>query len=270
MPGVPKEMKIMFQRDVLPRVREAGGGAVILSRTLHTFGLGESAIAEKLGELMRRGRNPSVGTTVSNGVVALRVNARFDSLAEAQKQLEQTVAACRAALGSLIYGEDEQSVQDVVGRMLKSAKGAPSVATAESCTGGWLAKMLTDIPGSSAYFTHGWVTYANRAKEELLGVPAEVLQQHGAVSEPVVIAMANGARSRAGSTYALSISGIAGPDGGTPAKPVGTVCIALAHPEGCQARTFLFPGDRDFIRDRSAKMALTLLRYHLLGERMPF
>lgn len=270
MPGVPKEMKIMFERDVLPHVRAAGGGAVILSRTLHTFGLGEGAVAEKLGELMRRGRNPSVGTTVSNGVVSLRVNARFGCRAEAEQELGQTVAACRTALGSLIFGEDEQSLQEVVGRMLESAKGSPIVATAESCTGGLLGKMLTDIPGSSAYYTHGWVTYANRAKEELLGVPAEVLQQHGAVSEPVVIAMAHGARSRAGSTYALAISGIAGPDGGTPAKPVGTVCIALAHPEGCHARTFLFPGDRDFIRDRSAKMALTLLRYHLLSERVPY
>jgi nicotinamide-nucleotide amidase len=270
MPGVPKEMKIMFQRDVLPHVREAGNGAVILSRTLHTFGLGESAVAEKLGELMRRGRNPSVGTTVSGGVVSLRVNARLGSRAEAETQLEQTVAACRAALGSLVYGQDEQTLQEVVGGMLKSAKGSASVATAESCTGGLLGKMLTDIPGSSAYFTHGWVTYANRAKEELLGVPAEVLQQHGAVSEPVVIAMANGARSRAGSTHSLAISGIAGPDGGTPAKPVGTVCIALAHPQGCLARTFLFPGDREFIRDRAAKMALTLLRYYMLGERAPF
>lgn len=270
MPGVPKEMKIMFQRDVLPHVREAGGGAVILSRTFHTFGLGESAVAEKLGDLMRRDRNPSVGTTVSGGVVSLRVNARFGSLAEAQQQLEQTVLACRAALGPLVYGQDEQTLQEVVGGMLKSAEGSPTVATAESCTGGLLGKMLTDIPGSSAYYSHGWVTYANRAKEELLGVPAEALQQHGAVSEPVVIAMANGARARSGSTYALAISGIAGPDGGTAAKPVGTVCIALAFPQGCRARTFLFPGDREFIRDRSAKMALTLLRYHVLRERLPF
>jgi nicotinamide-nucleotide amidase len=270
MPGVPKEMKIMFQRGVLPRIRDAGGGAVILSRTLHTFGTGESAIAEKLGDLMRRDRNPSVGTTVSNGVVSLRVNSRFDSRAEAERQLDQTVAACEAALGSLIYGQDEQSLQEVIGGMLKSAPGNATVATAESCTGGLLSKMITDVPGSSVYFSHGWVTYANQAKEQLLGVTANLLETHGAVSEPVVLAMAAGARVRASSTYALAISGVAGPDGGTAAKPVGTVCIALAHPTGASARTFLFPGDREFIRDRSAKMALTLLRFHLLGESTPF
>ena len=270
MPGVPKEMKIMFQRDVLPTIAAAGGGAVILSRTLHTFGMGESAIAERLGDLMRRGRSPSVGTTVSNGIVSLRVNARFPSLAEAQARLEETEAACRAALGSLIFGQDDETLQQVVGRMLKGSPEAMTVSTAESCTGGLLGKMLTDIPGSSAYFSFGWVTYANIAKEEMLGVSPELLRLHGAVSEPVVLTMAAGARSRARSTYALSISGIAGPDGGTPAKPVGTVCIALAWAGGAEARTFVFPGDREFIRDRSAKMALTLLRYKLLGERAPF
>ncbi len=269
-PGVPKEMKIMFERDVLPHLRDAGGGAAIVSRTLHTFGMGESAVAELLGHLMRRDRNPSVGTTVSNGIVSLRVNSRFGSVGEAKRMLEETEGQCRKALGALIYGADEQTLQEVVGGMLKTAKGAPTVATAESCTGGLLGKMLTDIPGSSAYYRFGWVTYANQAKEELLGVPAGTLAEHGAVSKPVVVAMAEGARTRAKSTYALSISGIAGPDGGTAEKPVGMVWIGLAHPGGTEARMFLFPGDREFIRDRSAKMALTLFRYHMLGERTPF
>jgi nicotinamide-nucleotide amidase len=270
MPGVPKEMKIMFQRDVLPYLKQQSGGAVILSRTLHTFGLGESAIAEMLGDLMRRGRNPSVGTTVANGIVSLRVNSRFSSASEASEQLEATVAACRSALGSLVYGQDEQTLAQVVAGVLRSMSDSPTVSTAESCTGGLLGKMLTDIAGSSAYYAFGWITYANQAKEQLLGVSADVLKEHGAVSEPVVLAMAQGARSRSGSTYALSISGIAGPDGGTPHKPVGTVWIGLAHPAGAVARKFLFPGDREFIRDRSAKMALTSLRYHLGGETMPF
>jgi nicotinamide-nucleotide amidase len=268
MPGVPKEMKIMFARDVLPHLREASRGAVILSRTLHTFGLGESAIAEKLGDLMRRDRNPSVGTTVSSGIVSLRINARFASEAEARHKLAEIEQSGRAALGSLVYGQDDEQLQEVVGQMLKTR--GETVSNAESCTGGLLGKMLTDVPGSSAYYAYGWITYANQAKEQLLGVPAELLARHGAVSEPVVLAMAGGARARANSTYALAISGIAGPDGGTPAKPVGTVCIALAHPAGAAARTFLFPGDREFIRDRSARMALTLLRFHFLGEPPPF
>jgi len=251
-------------------LRTTSGGAAIISRTLHTFGLGESAVAEMLGELMDRRRNPSVGTTVSNGIVSLRVNARFDSVRDATQHAEDTVAKCRTALGALIYGEDDQTLQSVVGRMLKAAPDSPTVATAESCTGGLLGKMLTDIPGSSAYYRFGWVTYANEAKEKLLGVPEEILAQHGAVSEAVVRAMAEGARARANSTYALSISGIAGPDGGTAEKPVGTVWFGLAHPGGTIARMFIFPGDREFIRDRSAKMALSLLRYHMLNEKTPF
>lgn len=270
MPGVPKEMKIMFERSILKTLRVASGGAVILSRTLHTFGLGESAIAQMLGDLMSRDRNPSVGTTVSNGIVSLRINSRFDSESQARDRLEQTVSECRNALGPLVYGEEDQTLATVTGHMLKSASGSPTVATAESCTGGMLGKMITDVPGSSAYFSYGWITYANQAKHELLGVSNELLAEHGAVSEPVVLAMARGARSHASSTYALAISGVAGPDGGTPAKPVGTVCIALAYPDGAEARTFLFPGDREFIRDRSAKMALTLLRFHLLNEKPPF
>lgn len=272
VPGVPKEMKAMFLRDILPRVGKASGGAVILSRTLHTFGLGESAVAEMLGDLMDRRRNPSVGTTVSGGVVSLRVNARFPALATAEIELAATVAAVHSKLGDLIYGQDEQTLAGVVGRLLRSGDpGAPrTVTTAESCTGGLLAKMLTDLPGSSAYFRYGWVTYANQAKQTELNVRAALIEEHGAVSEPVVLAMAEGARQRAAATYALAISGIAGPDGGTAEKPVGLVWIALSHATGTLARQFLFPGDREMIRDRSAKMALTLLRYHLLGKPLPF
>jgi nicotinamide-nucleotide amidase len=274
MPGVPKEMKLMFERSVLPHLQQAAAGAVILSRTLHTFGQGESTIAEKLGSQMMRDRNPSVGTTVSGGVVSLRINARYPSRAEAQTRLDQTIQACYDALGDLIYGQEDDTLQSIVAHQLLhpvSPISHPySLTTAESCTGGLLAKYLTDIPGSSAYFQQGFITYANEAKTRLLGVPTDTLEQFGAVSEPTALAMADGARQRAGTDFALAISGIAGPGGGTPDKPVGTVCIALATPSGTMARTFLFSGDRDMIRDRSAKMALTLLRYHLLGKPMPF
>lgn len=270
MPGVPKEMKAMFTRDVLPWLKDRTRGAVILSRTLHTFGQGESTIAEKVGELMSRGRNPSVGTTVSGGIVSLRVNARFGALPEATAELDKTVAACRAALGDLIYGQDDEPLASVVGRLLREADGRPTVVTAESCTGGLVAKMLTDIAGSSAYFRQGWVTYANEAKTQLLGVPEQTLKDHGAVSEATVIAMAEGARRQSGATYALSLSGIAGPDGGTAEKPVGTVWFGLAHPAGTLARRFVLAGDRDMIRDRAAKMSLTLLRFQLLGKTPPF
>jgi nicotinamide-nucleotide amidase len=269
MPGVPAEMRAMFQRAVAPELISAGGGRVIRSRTLHTFGMGESALGELLGDLMNRSRNPSVGTTVSMGGVSLRITSRESNLSEAEENLARTIAECRRVLGDLIYGSDEQTLPLVVAELLTQG-GVLRVSTAESCTGGLLAKMLTDVPGSSLYFQRGWITYSDEAKSEMLGVSTDVISGRGAVSEEVVSAMADGARRKSGADFSLAISGIAGPDGGTPAKPVGTVCIGLAHPAGRVARTFKFPGDREMIRDRSAKMALTLLRYQLLGKVIPF
>lgn len=278
MPGVPKEMKIMFERSVRPKLAGAESdrvdpaSSVILSKTVHTFGIGESVVAERLGDLMRRDRNPSVGTTVSNGYVSLRLNAYFPTRAQAESQLADTDRACRAALGDLIWGEGDQTLPDVVADLLKSS--GKSVTTAESCTGGLLAKLITDVPGSSAYFKQGWVTYSNDAKQRLLNVSPQAVEQHGAVSEPVVREMAANALNLAGADVALAISGIAGPDGGTADKPVGTVCLALVAGRGADpaavARTWIFHGDREMIRDRSAKMALTMLRFHLLGQRLPF
>jgi nicotinamide-nucleotide amidase len=277
MPGVPKEMKLMFTLNALPFIKERSGGAVILQRTLHTFGLGESAIGEKLGPLMKRGNNPSVGTTVANGIVSLRLNARFGSLEEAKLQLEQLTTACEECLGDIIFGRDDRTLPHVIADLIRQGEKKRTVATAESCTGGLLAKMLTDLPGSSSFFTQGWVTYSNLSKYDRLGVPTDVINVYGAVSEPVVEAMAKNARRLAGSTYALAISGVAGPDGGTPTKPVGTVCIALAVIDPASKlqsivtkRTFQLFGDREMVRDRAAKMALTMLRFELLGKPLPF
>lgn len=268
VPGVPHEMKAMFTLDILPHLTACSNGAVILSRTLHTFGLGESMVGERLGKLMDRTRNPSVGTTVSGGIVSLRINARFPSIEQAQRELEATDVQCRQALGDLIYGQDGISLQEVVGKMLADQR--QTVATAESCTGGLLAGMFTDVPGSSAYFRQGWVTYTNDAKMQQLGVRPETLEKYGAVSEQTVCEMAQGARNAAGTDFALSISGIAGPDGGTPEKPVGTVCVGLAHAGGVRACRIIHTGTRDLVRDRACKTALTLLRYHLMGKELPF
>jgi nicotinamide-nucleotide amidase len=270
VPGVPKEMKAMFTTYVLPLATQKGGGAAIVSRTLHTFGMGESAVAAKLGDLMRRDRNPSVGTTVANGIVSLRVNARFESVTRATAEMEETSALCRDTLGSLIFGEDEQTLEQILGAMLHDSGHCKLLATAESCTGGLLAKLITDVTGSSRYFQEGFITYSNQAKTQLLGVDSALIQQHGAVSEPVAMAMAGGARDRAKADFALSITGVAGPDGGSESKPVGTIWIGLATPGSVTARHFLFAGDRAMIRDRSAKMAMSMLRYHLLDQRMPF
>ena len=217
---------------------------------------------------MNRTRNPSVGTTVTAGIVSLRINSKFNTREEAQKSLDQTTNECRTVLGDLIYGEDEQTLQEVVGKILRESK--KTVTTAESCTAGLLAKMITDVPGSSDYFKTGFVTYSNQSKYDRLGVSMEIINVYGAVSEPVVTAMAKNAKRLTKSNFALSISGIAGPDGGSKTKPIGTVCIALAHDSSVIARTFNFPGDREWIRDRAAKMALTMLRYHLLDKLLSF
>lgn len=272
MPGVPKEMKGMFNASVLPTLA-AGASGVILQKTIHTFGAGESTVAEKLGAMMKRGMNPSVGTTVSGGIVSVRINARFPDKDEAIHQLNATSAQVRSALGDLVFGEDAQSLAGVVSESLRNTtnNGEPvTVATAESCTGGLLAKYLTDEAGASSYFAGGWVTYSNELKTRELEVNPHLFETVGAVSEPVAIAMAKGARENAAADYALSITGIAGPDGGTDEKPVGTVWIGLSSSKGDIARRFTFPGDREMIRDRAAKMALTLLRFALLDKPLPF
>jgi nicotinamide-nucleotide amidase len=284
MPGVPREMKDMFTRSIRPVLESrqssggGGGGAVVTQLAkINTFGLGESNLGEKIKDLMARGTDTPpigskaavalrVGTTVHEGIVSVRLYATGprDQAAEATDQMREII---RQRLGPLIYSEGDELLEAVVAALLKQA--GRTLATAESCTGGVLATMLTHTPGSSAYFLRGWVTYANAAKEEELAVPAETLAAHGAVSEAVVRAMADGAKRRARSDFALATTGIAGPDGGAPDKPVGTVWIALATPRDTTARKFIFPGSRQQVRLRAAQMALALLRWNLLGVPAP-
>ncbi|MEM6313321.1 MAG: competence/damage-inducible protein A [Planctomycetota bacterium] len=255
VPGVPKEMHRMVDDHVLPWAQEHAGGGAFVLRTLHTIGRGESDVAAALGELHRRGRNPEVGTTAAHGIVSLRLYCRADTPADADRMLDDTEAQCRAVLGDIIFGTGDDTLPAVLVKTLASR--GETVATAESCTGGLVAKMLTDVPGSSVVFHDGWVTYANASKHDRLGVD---IGPDGAVSESTVTQMADGARRVAKSNYALSLSGIAGPDGGTDDKPVGTVWIALATPTGTTAEKFVFPGNREWIRLRAALAALNMLR----------
>jgi PncC family amidohydrolase len=183
-------------------------------------------------------------------------------------ELNATDAACRARLGQLIFGQDDTTLPQCVAHLLTA--GGKTIASAESCTGGLLAGMLTEVPGSSRFFLQGYVTYTNESKMAILGVSQATLRQHGAVSEPVVKEMAEAARRLAGSDFSLSVSGIAGPDGGTAQKPVGTVCFGFAHAGGTLTRTVCHFGDRDAVRDRACKTALTILRCHLIGAELPF
>ena len=266
-PGVPREMFAMFERYVEPWVREnstGNAGRVILARKINTFGWGESDVAVALGDLMARDRNPLVGTTVSGGVVACRLRSEFATLEEATAQLEDTAAQVERALGPIVYGRDDDTLSAALLQLLIAKD--KTVATAESCTGGLVGAMLTDTPGSSAAYRGGWVTYTNELKVSELGVAVDLLCTHGAVSAECAAAMALGARRRAGSDYALSLTGVAGPDGGSTDKPVGTVWVALADEHGATPVLLQLAGDRTAIRDRAAKCALQLLRLHLLGE----
>jgi len=263
LPGVPFEMREMFTRDVLPHLRAAAAGRVLRCRRLQCFGLGESDIGERLRDLMMPGRNPTVGTTAELGVIGVRINASGESAEVAEALLDETETEVRARLGMVVFGRETDTLASVVGAEL-AARGE-TLSTAESCTGGLIAKMLTDVPGSSVYFVGGAVAYANELKQRLLGVPAKVLASAGAVSEPVARAMVEGARRAFSTTYALAVTGIAGPAGGTADKPVGLVFFGLAAPTGVTVRESRFGSDapRTVIRERAARTALNLLRLRL-------
>ncbi len=263
MPGVPREMEAMFERSFLPRLKSRGCGRIRRVWQINTFGAGESWIGRQIQPLMRRGANPSVGTTVHEGVVSVRIYA-IGTVEEVEAGLRRTRQAVLEKLGDLVFAENDFTLEQAVAALLKER--GHTVATAESCTGGLLAQLLTNIPGSSAYFLRGWVTYSNAAKEEDLQVDPATIARHGAVSEPVAQAMADGARRRASADFGVGITGIAGPDGGATEKPVGLVYIGLAGPSGVAVRRCQFAGDRHGIRLRAAQMALTLLRLNLLGR----
>jgi nicotinamide-nucleotide amidase len=264
MPGVPFEMRTMFEHEIEPALRAAAGGRVLLSRRVNTFGLGESEVGQRIADLMQRGRNPEVGTTVDFGVVAVRINATAPTHSAAEAKLDETEAELRRRLGDVVFGRDNDTLASVVGALLAAA--GRTLATAESCTGGLIGALVTDVSGSSAYYRGGAVVYADQAKMDVLGVPADDLGRHGAVSAPVAEAMARGAARVFGADYAVSVTGIAGPTGGTPEKPVGLVYIGLHTQEEVQAREYRFGSDwpRQAIRLRTASTALNLLRLALL------
>jgi nicotinamide-nucleotide amidase len=210
---------------------------------------------------MRRGRNPLINCTVQYGVITLHIIATAEDKGKAQRMAKKDEKTLRNILGELIYGTGEQTLAEVVGAKLAQQK--KTIAIAESCTGGTLAKLLTDIPGASRYFTYGWVTYSDIAKITELGVKADLIEKDGAVSYRIAEAMAQGARKRAGADFAIGITGIAGPAGGNEQKPIGLVYISVDSDSGCETKRFIFAYDRDFIRLQAAQTALNMLRLKL-------
>lgn len=257
LPGPPHEMTDMFERQVLPRLDVSG---CVVRRALHTFGAGESAVGERIADLMARGRRPMVGTTVSGGVISVRIVAEGATPREARALADRDACEVRRRLGEIIFGQDDETLPSVVGAAL--AEAGATLAVAESCTGGMLGELITTVPGSSRYFLGGVVAYANGVKQRQLGVPGEVLSAHGAVSEPVASAMARGAHERLGADWGVAITGIAGPEGGSPEKPVGLIFIAVDGPglKSPAVYRYLFPGERGFVRRRTCLAALNHLR----------
>jgi len=259
VPGVPSEMRAMVDEFVVPLARGSGATALV-QRWLQVAGLAESVLGERIGEWMRRLEPPLVSDTVSHGVITVCASDRDD--AEGRRRLDECVARMRTALGEHVFSDrDETLAAHVVGALRSRGE---TVALAESCTGGMIAAALTDVPGSSEALVEAAVTYANAAKERTLDVPAALLQEHGAVSEPVARAMAEGIRRRAGATWGVATTGIAGPSGGSPEKPVGLVHLAVAGPGGTIHARRQYPGDRASVRLFAVTGALDLLRRQLV------
>jgi nicotinamide-nucleotide amidase len=259
MPGVPHEMKKMFDDSVLPIFD--GAEKVVISKKLRCFGAGESTVAQMLGDLMNRQRNPLINCTVDGSVITLHIVATAPTRKQAKAMIAEDETGLREILGPIIFGTDDETLSTAVGKIL--TKTGKTIALAESCTGGLIAKMLTDTPGCSDYFTYGWVTYSNDAKVAQLGVDADLITQHGAVSEPVAAAMAAGARKNAHSNIAIATTGIAGPTGASEHKPLGLVYIAIDIDGDTIVKRCIFPHSRQMVRLRAGLTALDMLRNQL-------
>jgi nicotinamide-nucleotide amidase len=258
LPGVPREMKPMLTETVLPWLARLIGAANVGHRTFQTFGISESGLDELIAGIPGEGR---WSFRANFPEVSVRVVVRGEDV---DARLDAFGREVHARLGQYIYGEGDTSMERVTGELL--ARGPTTVAFAESCTGGLVSHRLTNVPGSSKYFRGGINAYANEVKEKLLGVPADLLAAHGAVSEEVAGAMAEGARRAVGTELGVGVTGIAGPDGGTAEKPVGTVCFGLAaagHPT--VTRRYQLWGNREWVKLLSSQIALDWVRRHLLG-----
>ena len=264
LPGPPGEMKPMFEEQVLPRLRaRAGATRVVRRRVLRIAAMPESEVDEIAAPVYGRFENPKTTILGAAGQVELHLVAQGDDVAQAEERIEALALELRAALAHRLYDENGRDLPHVVVDLLRGL--GLTLSLAESCTGGLLSARLTEVPGASAVLERAFVTYANRAKVEEVGVDPALLEHHGAVSAEVAAAMAEGARRVAGTDVGVGITGIAGPDGGTALKPVGLVFVATAGRAGARVRRSLFPGGRERVRFQATQVALEMVRRGLLG-----
>lgn len=263
LPGPPRECAMMFRHRALPYLQQLADG-VIASRTVKTFGIGESAAEALLRDLMNALHNPTLAPYAKPTGTELRITAHAPTREEALRLIAPVEEQVKAILGDKVIGVDVDSLEEVCFALLKD-RGL-TVGTAESCTGGLLAKLLTDLPGSSAVFRGGVVSYTNGVKAGLLGVPQDLLDRYGAVSPQVAEAMARGAKAALGCDIALSTTGVAGPDADDRGNPIGLVYLGLAWGDQCRITEFRAgPVERERVRRQAAQTALDLLRRHLTG-----
>jgi nicotinamide-nucleotide amidase len=263
LPGPPGEMQPMFDDQVLPILRERAGGRVLRTRVLRIASMGESDVEQLVAPLYKTFENPRTTILGGAGQTELHLTAEGRSEEEVEALLEELASGLRALLPGRVYSEDGRELAEVVAALLRER--SLSLALAESCTGGLVAARLTSVAGASDFLERGYVTYSNRAKVEVLGVDPGLIEAHGAVSEEVARAMAEGARRAAGTDLAVGITGIAGPGGETPGKPVGLVFLALAGAMGDRVRRVQFPGDRERVRGQATQAALEMIRRAVLG-----
>jgi nicotinamide-nucleotide amidase len=263
LPGVPSEMRALLTHEVLPRLTPRGTGLVVRSRTVRTTGVPESSLAERLEAVEAEIRPVSLAYLPVMTGVDLRVTAWNLAPAEADSRLAQAITTLYSRIGDWIYGEESTDLAEVI--LARARARNLRLATAESCTGGGIAARLTEIPGSSDVLVGGIIAYDNRVKQDQLGVSADLLAEHGAVSEPVARAMAEGVSRLMGTQLAVAVTGIAGPSGGTPDKPVGLVYLATAIEGVVTASRHVFPGGRSEIRTRAVQAALIRLLKGLGG-----
>jgi nicotinamide-nucleotide amidase len=267
MPGVPFEMKYLMENEVLPRLRSHFKTPFILHKIIRTVGIGESFLATKIESW--EDALPShikLAYLPSMGQVRLRLTGTGDDKEKLQQEIEEQAEKVYPTLGKNLFSKENEDLEMVLAKMLLDENA--TLATAESCTGGYLAHLITARPGSSAYYLGSVISYSNQSKMDLLGVKKETLEKHGAVSEETIIEMAEGARKALKSTYALATSGIAGPDGGTSEKPVGTIWLACAGPNGTVARKILTTKTRIVNIEYGSKASLNLLRKMILKENL--